>query len=417
MNSTEHPEEPIDEQAIRAEMERALEAMDAAPADPSEEQAQSEEEPQGGSGDPHLHSGTILSVQGKEVFVELGPRSQGVISSDEFDQPPAPGERYEFTLVSIQDGLWTLSRKEARVLATWKELAKGKSVKATVIGENSGGLELKVGPVSAFMPASEIALNRVEGFAPFLGQTMICEVMEVSRRRRRVVLSRKAVLQRERREQRERTLLTLAAGQVVRGRVEKIEPFGAFVDIGGGVTGLLHVSNISHKRVADPASVLQVGQEIEVQVLELKEGGKRIGLGLKQLAADPWDTARERLRAGQVLRGRVVRLADFGAFVELEGSLEGLLHRSQLAPERVNRVEDAVKVGEEVTVRVQAIDVENRRISLSRLGEHGGLLGADDDAGGADVGRYLDAGSGPTSGTNLGALLREALERREKKGR
>ncbi|MBI4881523.1 MAG: S1 RNA-binding domain-containing protein [Planctomycetes bacterium] len=417
MSSEDHSEDRIDEQAIRAQLERALEAMDADAAGPNEEEAAPEEGPQGGSGDPHLHGGTILSVQGKDVFVELGPRSQGVISSDEFEQPPAPGERYEFTLVSIQDGLWTLSRKEARVLATWKELARGKSVKATVIGENSGGLELKVGPVSAFMPASEIALSRVADFAPFVGQTMICEVMEVSRRRRRVVLSRRAVLQRERREQRERTLLTLAAGQVVRGRVEKIEPFGAFVDIGGGVTGLLHVSNISHKRVADPASVLCVGQEIEVQVLEVKEGGKRIGLGMKQLEADPWDTARERIRAGQVVRGRVARLAEFGAFVELEGAIEGLLHRSQLAPERVNRVEDAVKVGDEITVRVQAIDAENRRISLSRLGERGGLLGSDEDVGNADVGRYLESGSAPTTGTNLGALLREALERREKKPR
>lgn len=401
----------LDEQTIRAQVDAALARMDTAPKEPA---ADEEEAAERRSDDPHLHLGTVTSVEGQEVLVELGPRTQGIISIDEFEEPPKPGDSYEFSLVSIREGLWTLSRREARALATWRELDKGRTVKATVIGQNSGGLEMKVGPVSAFMPASEIALHRVDDFQAYLGQTLVCEVLELSRRRKRVVLSRKTVLMREKRESRERTLADLAPGQVVRGKVEKLEPFGAFIDIGGGVTGLLHVSNISHQRVADPASVLAPGQDVEVQILEVKNGGKRIGLGMKQLATDPWDDLQTRYRIGQVVTGKVVRTAEFGAFVELEPGVEGLLHKSQLAPERVNRVEDVAKSGDAVVVRIQSVDPAQRRLSLSRLTERGALIGSEDDVAGEEVVRYLDTGSAPTSGTNLGALLREAFAKKER---
>jgi len=421
-------QEKINEEAVRAQLEAALlnmasdpEPSDTSEAEPPEERTRESggedrkgsARSRGSAQDPHLHKGTVTAVSGRDVFVELGPRTQGVISIDEFEGPPEPGGEYEFSLVSIQDGLWTLSRREARTLATWRELDRGKTVKATVIGENSGGLEMKVGPVSAFMPASEIGTGRVEDFSPYIGQTLVCEVMEVSRRRKRVVLSRRVVLMRERRESRERTLESLAVGQVLRGKIEKVEPFGAFVDLGGGVTGLLHVSNISHKRIADPTTVLSPGQDVEVQVIEMKEGGKRIGLGMKQLAADPWEDLDSRFRVGSVVQGKVVRIADFGAFVEVAECVEGLLHKSQLSSERVNRVEDVVKLGDQVSVRVQSVDLESRRISLSRLNERGALLDSDEDLGGEDMNRFLDTGSAPTSGTNLGALLREAMAKKE----
>ncbi len=409
-------EEKLDETAIRAQVDAALNQMRVAEPTPAAESATDADE-NGGSDDPRLHKGRIVSVLANEVHVELGPRTQGMISLEEFEEAPSPGQEYEFSLVSIQDGLWTLSRREARTLATWRDMEKGRAVKATVIGENSGGLELKIGPVSAFMPASEISTHRVEDFTQFVGQTWVCEVVEVNRRKKRIVLSRRAILMTEKREARERTLQTLSPGQVVRGKVEKLEPFGAFVDIGGGVTGLLHVSNISHQRVEDPATVLQVGQDVEVQILEVKNGGKRIGLGMKQLAADPWDAFKSKVRAGQVIRGKVVRVAEFGAFVEVEPAIEGLLHKSQLSSERVNRVEDAVKVGAEVTVRVVSIDPAARRLSLSRLTERGAMIGSEEDVGGEDVDKYLVSGAAPTSGTNLGALLREALAKKEGKSR
>lgn len=408
--------ESIDEKAIREQVEASLNQMDKSRFDLKDDPSDADgpddgEESKSGK----LPTGTIASIDGNSVFVELGPRTQGVITIDEFDEPPQPGQTYEFSLVSIQDGLWTLSRREARALATWKELEKGRQVKATVIGENSGGLEMKIGPVGAFMPASEIDLKRIESFTEFVGQTMVCEVIEVARRRKRVVISRRLVLAKERRESRTRTMESMTVGQVVRGTVEKLEPFGAFVDIGGGVSGLLHVSNLSHQRVQDPASVLTPGQVIEVQILEIKNGGKRIGLGMKQLQADPWDGVEKRYRPGSVLTGKVIRIAEFGAFVEVMPGIEGLLHKSQLSPDRVNRVEDAVAVGGEVTVRVVSVDPAARRLSLSRLSERGHLIGSEEDVGGEEINSYLHKGDGPVAGTNLGALLREAMENAAKR--
>ena len=428
-------DQKIDEQAIRAQLDAAMNKMEVAPEPSLETPGESEgaaapnpaapkagrrggKRSGGGGGEAqvHVHKGTIVSVDGPEAMVELGPRTQGVISVEEFDEPPEVGAEFEFSLVSIKDGLWTLSRKEARTLATWKNLEKGRSVKATVIGENSGGLEMKVGPVSAFMPASEVDTKRVEDFASYVGQTFVCEVIEVVRKRKRVVLSRKGILYRERREARDRTLESMTPGQVVSGKVEKIEGFGAFIDLGGGLSGLLHVSNISHKRTDDPSTVLTVGESVEVQILEIKNGGKRIGLGMKQLQADPWEAVKEKFRQGQVTKGKVIRIADFGAFVEITDAVEGLLHKSQLSPDRVNRVEDAVSVGAEVTVRIQSIDLEAKRISLSCLTDRGTMIGAEDDVGSEVVDKYMsrgkDAGAG---GQNLGNILRAAMEQAQKK--
>ncbi len=362
---------------------------------------------------PHFVNGTITSIDAerKRAMVELGPKSHGEITLEEFDEEPKVGETFEFSLVSIQEGLWSLSRKEARTLATWKELEKGRIVKATVIGENSGGLELKVGPVSAFMPASEIDVKRIDEFTTLVGQTFVCEVIEVAPKRKRVVLSRRAVLAREKREARERAFETVAVGQVVKGKVDKIESFGAFIDIGNGVNGLLHVSNISHQRVEDPSKVLTLGQEVEVQILEIKPG-KKIGLGMKQLKTDPWEATAAKLRTGQVLQGKVKRLQEFGAFVEIEPGVEGLVHRSQITPDRMVKLSDVVKEGENITVRVVSVDAKARRIALSRLTERGHLIGSDEDVAPEERDRYIHKGSGPVGGTNLGALLREAMAKK-----
>lgn len=414
----------LDEQAIRAQMDAHLAKMGEASLGPDAGGGDHEARRKKGGGHhghgapaqdiPHLAKGTITSLDGNKVMVELGPKSHGQISLEEFDEAPKVGEEFEFSLVSIQDGIWALSRKEARTLATWKELEKGRIVKAQVIGENSGGLELKVGPVAAFMPASEIDVKRVEGFTGFVGQTWVCEVIEVAPKRKRVVLSRRAVLARERRESRERAFETIAVGQVVKGKVDKLEPFGAFVDLGNGVSGLLHVSNISHTRIGDPSQVLKVGQDVEVQILEIKPG-KKIGLGMKQLTSDPWEAAAARLKPGMILQGKVARLQEFGAFVEVESGVEGLIHRSQLSPDRVMKISDVVKEGDAVTVRVVNVDAKARRIGLSRLTERGHLIGSDEDVGTEERDRYLQKGTGPVAGTNLGALLREAMAKREKK--
>jgi ribosomal protein S1 len=419
--NNESSEANLDEKAIRAQLDAHLEKAGAASLGPDEAPPPRRPSRRGGQGgghgghgshqEPqHLAKGTVSGVDGNKVLIELGPKSHGEISVEEFDEAPKPGDVFEFSLVSITDGVWSLSRKEARTIATWNELEKGRLVKATVIGENSGGLELKVGPVSAFMPASEIDVKRVETFADLVGQTWVCEVIEVAPKRKRVVLSRRAVLMRERREARDRSFEALGVGQVVKGKVEKLEPFGAFVDIGNGVTGLLHVSNISHQRVADPSKVLVLGQELEVQILEVS--GKKVGLGLKQLSADPWETAAARLKPGGVIEGKVVRIAEFGAFVEVEPGIEGLLHRSQVSSDRNAKLSDFVKVGQSVKVRVVGVEPGKKRISLSMLSDRGHVIGSEDDIGSADLDPFLSKGQSGSSGTNLGALLREAMAKK-----
>ena len=324
------------------------------------------------SGDEdEFRRGKIAGVAGDDVFVDLGVREQGVLSVREFDVPPQVGESFEFSIVGEQDDLLVLSRKEARRLETWRSLAPGKWVTAIVTGSNKGGLELKVGPIAAFMPISQIDTAAVEDLDPFVGQKMVCAVTEVNSQRSRVVLSRRKVLEAEQRQKREATLATIAVGQVLRGTVEKIEPFGAFVNIGPSLTGLLHVSNLSHERVEDPSSVVKEGETIEVMVLEVEDGGRRIGLGLKQLKAHPWDGAEDRWTVGKVTEGKITRLADFGVFVELEKGVEGLAHVSELGLPRGRRVHDAFKIAEPLTVRVLAVDMDKKRISLSSQSERG----------------------------------------------
>jgi len=303
--------------------------------------------------------------------------------------------------------MWILSVKEAKQLAAWDELEVGSLVKGTVFGINKGGLELKLGQSRAFMPASQVALDHVEDLAAYAGQTLVCEVLELDREKRRVVVSRRAVLERERKASRQSATEKLAVNAIVKGRVARLESYGAFVDL-GGVEGLLHVSNLAHRRVEHPEELLKLGQELEVVVISIEEGGKRIGLSRKLLEPDPWDSLTERFRPDQVIQARVRRVMNFGAFLELEPGIEGLLHVSQLGG-RSRDPGQAVKVGEELTVRIQALDALAKRISLTRLAPNGALLGTDEAAAGADVAEVL--GEAKALSTNLGALLGKALKK------
>lgn len=358
-----------------------------------------------------LTDGTIVGVNGDDVIVELGPRSQGVISSNEFEEEPKVGEVYKFSIQGKdpESDLWMLSRKEALVLAHWQELRPGAVIKGKVTGQNTGGLELSIGPIRAFMPASHVALKRVEDLSTLIGETMVVEVIEIDPGKKRCTVSRRGVLERERELQRAETMETLTSGQVVRGTVQRVESFGAFVEIAPGVEGLLHVSNMSRKRVEDPNEVMKVGDVFEVMVLEIQEGGKRIGLGRKQLEPDPWDDAVHKYRENSVVSGKVVRLMDFGAFVEIEPGLEGLLHVSQLGNDHVRHVRDHVKVGQEVVVRVITVERDRERISLSRLDERGAVLGSEDAADAGTIDEIVKQSDGPALGTNLGSLFKKAL--------
>jgi ribosomal protein S1 len=207
---------------------------------------------------------------------------------------------------------------------------------------------------------------------------------------------------------------SMTVGQVLNGKVTRVEPFGAFVDVGGGLEGLLHVSNISRKRVENAAEVVKKGETVRVQILEIKEGGKRIGLGMKQLEADPWDDIGARISPGQILQGKVTRLMEFGAFVELLPGIEGLLHVSQLGKERVRRVQDAISPSQDVSVRVVSIDNKTKRIALSRLDERGAIIGSEDAVEGSVIDEVLQKNQGAKAATNLGNLFKKALDQKKK---
>ncbi|MDE0895790.1 MAG: S1 RNA-binding domain-containing protein, partial [Planctomycetota bacterium] len=264
--------------------------------------------------------------------------------------------------------------------------------------------------IGAFMPASHVALGRVEDLSIFVGQSFVCEVIEADMGKKRIVLSRKKALMAERSVERDATMETLSSGDVKVGKVMRLETFGAFVDI-GGIEGLLHISNVSRKRTSDITEVLSVGQQVKVMILEMKDGGKKIGLGMKQLEENPWDSITYRYQIDQVVPGKVTRLADFGAFVEIEDGIDGLLHISQIgAATRLRNAGEALSMGQEISVRIQDIDAGAERISLSRLDSRGALIGSDESVPTADIDAAL-GGNENAGKTNLGDLFRAAMKK------
>jgi small subunit ribosomal protein S1 len=312
--------------------------------------------------------GRVLSVRGPDVFVDVpGGRTQGVLPLLQFPQgAPAPGTEVEVGIEGYDNanGLLLLTRKGAAVEADWADLAVGMIVEARVTATNKGGLEVDVNGIRGFMPISQIDLYRVENAEQYINQRLRCEVTEADRAERNLVVSRRNLLEREREESRERLWQELAEGQVRDGVVRSVRDFGAFVDL-GGVDGLLHVSEMSWQRVQDPTTIVQPGQAVKVAVLRIDREKRKVSLGLKQLTASPWDTIAEKYPHSHIFKGTVTRLMDFGAFVELEPGVEGLIHISELAPQRVRRVSDIVKPGQEVQVMVLSVDRERRRLSLS----------------------------------------------------
>src|SRR6516225_961673 len=312
--------------------------------------------------------GKVISIHGPDVFVEVpGGRSQGVLPLAQFPEgPPKLGTEVDIHIEGYDsaNGLLILTRRGAAVVADWSSIAVGQTVEARVTGVNKGGLSVEINGIRGFMPISQIDLYRVENAEPYVNQRLLCLVTEVNPHERNLIVSRRDLLEREREEKREKMWQTLAEGQVHEGVVRSVRDFGAFVDI-GGVDGLLHVSEMSWSRVQDPTAVVQPGQPIKVVVLKVDKDKRKISLGLKQLLASPWDNIEEKYHHGKIVAGKVTKLMEFGAFVELEPGIEGLIHVSELAPQRVRRVGDIVQQGQEVQVMVGRVDAEQKRISLS----------------------------------------------------
>lgn len=320
-------------------------------------------------------AGVIIEVRDGEVFVDVGGKSEAFLKIDEFpeDEPPKPGQRLSFVHQGVdrESGLVRLSLREARLEAEFDSLQVGDVIEARVTGVNLGGLELITNQIRVFMPKSQVDLMRVEDFAPYIARKLECQITEINRKGKTLVVSRRKILEHQREEMREELKYSLAEGQTRRGVVRRLADFGAFVDI-GGVDGLLHISDMSYGRLKHPSEVVKVGDEVEVEILKIDLVKDRISLGMKQLTADPWNVVEANYRAGQTANGRAVKLMDFGVFVELEPGVEGLIPISEMSwTQRIKHPKELLSEGDPVRVAVLAIDTAKRRITLSlkALGE------------------------------------------------
>lgn len=313
--------------------------------------------------------GRVASVSGDSVFVDLGARELGLVPLKQFpdDFVLEPGQQIEVVVTKFDaaEGVYDVALPLAAAeVGDWLSLTKGAIVEVVVAAANSGGLECQVGKLRGFLPFSQIDVFRVENPERFVGERWKCVVTECNPERRNLVVSRRALIEQEREELREKTLSELAEGQTREGLVRKIIAVGVFVDL-GGVDGFIPVSEISWTRVKHPSEVVKEGERVVVTITRIDPANNRISLSLKDKALDPWNKVDEAVHVGEVLRGRVSRITDFGAFVDLGEGVEGLVHVSEIAYQRVKAVSDALQVGDWVDVKVLDVDQEKRRVSLS----------------------------------------------------
>ena len=321
--------------------------------------------------------GTVVRVDKDEVLIDIGYKSEGVIPVSELsirrsinpEDEVQLGDEIDALVMTKEDaeGRLILSKKRARFELAWKAIEKaaesGDPVTGRVIEVVKGGLILDLG-VRGFLPASLVDIRRVQDLEEFLGQELRCKVIELNRSRNNVVLSRRAVLEDERKEMRQAILDRLNPGDVVEGTISNIVDFGAFVDL-EGMDGLIHISELSWSHVNHPSEVLEIGQQVKVKVLDIDRERQRISLGLKQTQTDPWQQVMDSYAVGDIVQGKVTKVVTFGAFVEILPGVEGLVHISELAPYHVENPREVVSQGDAVSARVIEMDTDRRRLSLS----------------------------------------------------
>ena len=321
--------------------------------------------------------GKVVRIDKDEVLVDIGYKAEGVIPSGELSirksvdphEEVELGEEIDALVLTKEDseGRLILSKKRARFEKAWRRIEvaadSGEPVEGSVIEVVKGGLILDLG-VRGFLPASLVDIRRVHNLEEFTGQTLECKVIELNRSRNNVVLSRRAVLEEERKEVREQILGRLEPGQVVEGKISNIVDFGAFVDL-DGIDGLIHISELSWSHVNHPSEVVSIGDDVRIKVLDIDRDRQRISLGLKQTQEDPWQRVISTHRSGDVLEGTVTKVVAFGAFVEILPGVEGLVHISELADHHVENPSEVVEPGSKLNVKILEIDEERRRLSLS----------------------------------------------------
>jgi small subunit ribosomal protein S1 len=340
--------------------------------------------------DGDIVSGTVVKIDSDEVLLDIGFKSEGVIPSRELsirnDVDPNDVVTLDEELEALvlqkedKDGRLILSKKRAQYERAWGTIEQIKEnegvVEGPVIEVVKGGLIIDIG-LRGFLPASLVDLRRVRDLHPFVGRTLECKIIELDKNRNNVVLSRRAYLEETQREQRDEFLANLKSGEIRKGVVSSVVNFGAFVDL-GGMDGLVHVSELSWKHVDHPSSVVQVGDEVEVQVLDVDLSRERISLSLKATQQDPWQEFADGHDVGELVYGRVTKLVPFGAFVQVGDGIEGLVHISEMAAHHVEAPEQVVTPGEELWVKIIDIDLDRRRISLSiKQAAEGGEVAAE----------------------------------------
>lgn len=323
----------------------------------------------------NIITGTIVKIDEKQVFVDIGHKSEGIIPISELSNLHVEnaadvvddGQELELMVKKIEDEEVILSKKMVDAEKAWGDLQEkldnDETFETTVKEIVKGGLVVDVG-LRGFIPASLVETYYVEDFSDYQDKTLTVKVVDLDREQNRVILSHRAVVEEEEAKKRQEVLQSLEAGQVVDGTVQRITDFGAFVDI-GGVDGLVHISELAHTHVEKVTDVLSEGQEIQVEVLSVDEENERISLSYKNTLPGPWEGIEERIKEGDVIEGTVKRLVDFGAFVEIEPGVEGLVHISQIANRHIGTPDEVLDVNQKIEAKVLSVSEEEERISLS----------------------------------------------------
>ncbi len=310
--------------------------------------------------------GKVISIGKEDVFVDLGGKSQGIVPLLQFDDVKV-GDEFEFVVdrYDPREGLLLLNRKGVvSGTVSWENLEIGQIVEGTVTGMNKGGLELDIKGMRAFMPSGQVDLYFQKDISTFITQRLTVEVTQFDRGAKNLIVSRRALLERQKEEARQKLMAELAEGQTHRGTVRSVMDYGAFVDL-GGVDGLLHVSEMSHRRGRHPSEFVKVGDLVDVKVIKLDKETGKLSLSLKSAMPDPWANVETRYPVGTTLTGRVTKIEPFGAFVEVEETLEGLLPVSEMSWQRIRHPSDVVKVGDTIKLVVISLDPAQHRMSFS----------------------------------------------------
>ncbi|MEM1158661.1 MAG: 30S ribosomal protein S1 [Verrucomicrobiota bacterium] len=317
-------------------------------------------------------TGSILEKRSKEIVIDIGYKSEGIVDIDEFEDPDAleAGQDVEVLLEKLEndDGMVVLSRQKAAQKQNWEKVVQifneGQRLKGRVRKVVKGGLMINIG-VEAFMPASQVDIMPPKNLKEFEDQMIECKIVKVNEERKNVVVSRREIIEEERAEKRAELLATIEKGAVVTGLIKNITDFGAFIDL-NGLDGLLHITDISWGRINHPSEQLTVGQEVEVMVLDIDREKERVSLGLKQRFDNPWEKIAEKYPVDAKVSGKITSLVPYGAFVELETGIEGLIHVSEISwTKRIARPSDVLETGQEIEAVVTDINLEDQKISLS----------------------------------------------------